>query len=92
MVNKGLYSNMAEMTPATILLKIANDVAENVDINVSGQFLLGAIAPDAVFARVNYSLEDMNDSHYRQESIKDSWFKAASEYKSTDNLFLKGLS
>jgi len=90
MINKGLNSNSVEMAPATIHLKIANDVAEHLGINVSGQLLLGAIAPDAVFARVNYTTEDIKDAHYRQESLKKSWSLAAKEFMSSDNLFLKG--
>lgn len=90
MTSNGIYSNMAEMTPATILLKIAYDTAVQMGINISGQFLLGAIAPDGVFARIDCSLEDINNSHYRQESIKQSWLRAADEFKTTNNLFLKG--
>jgi len=90
MVNNVVYSNIAEMAPATIHLKVADEIAKELGINVSGQYLLGAIAPDAVYARVDYTKEDVLDSHYRQESIKKSWFHAAEEFKQVDNPFLKG--
>ncbi|MEX1377566.1 MAG: zinc dependent phospholipase C family protein [Eubacteriales bacterium] len=89
-MNKVAYTNAAEMAPATIHLKIANDVAESMGIKISGQFLLGAIAPDAVFMRVDYNGEDIEDSHYRNFGIKKSWYEAIDEFKLSDNLFLKG--
>jgi len=85
MVNSGIYSNVAEMAPATIHLRIASEIAERKGINLSGQFLLGSISPDAVYARV-----DIKNSHYRNEGIKKSWFIAADEFNSVENLFLKG--
>lgn len=90
MVNNVVYSNAADMAPATIHLKVADEVAKELGINVSGQFLLGAIAPDAVFARTEYTREDILDSHYRQHSVKKSWFHAAEEFNAVDNAFLKG--
>ena len=92
MTNKKLYTNSAEMTPATINLKIAYDVAESMNINISGQFLLGAIAPDAVFVRTNLTQKDIDDAHYRQQSIKKSWTEAAHEFKLTESPFMKGYS
>jgi len=90
MVNKVVYSNTADMAPATIHLKIADEIAKELNINVSGQYLLGSIAPDAVYARVGYTKDDILDAHYMQESIKKSWFHASEEFKSIDSPFLKG--
>jgi len=90
MAFKWVYSNTAEMAPATIHLKIASEVANELKINISGQFLLGAIAPDAVFARVGCSMDDIVSSHYREKSVKSSWTLAANEFMQTDNTFLLG--
>ncbi len=92
MASKRLYTNSAEMTPATINLKIANDIAESMNINISGHLLLGAIAPDAVFMRANVTQQDIDDAHYRSKSIKKSWIEAAEEFKATDSPFMKGYS
>jgi len=90
MAFKWVYSNTAEMAPATIHLKIAGEIANRLGINISGQFLLGAVAPDAVFARVGCSIDDIVNSHYRQTSVKNSWTLAVNEFKETENTFLLG--
>ncbi len=90
MANNKLYTNSADMAPATINLKIANDIAQKIGINVSGQFLLGSIAPDAVFVRSNLTQEDFESSHYRCKSIKASWKEAVEEFKQAESPFMKG--
>lgn len=88
--NSKIYLTPANMAPSTIHLKVASSVAKHLGINLSGQFLLGAISPDAVYARVDYTQEDVINTHYRQEGIKSSWINALNQYKSTNNPFVMG--
>lgn len=78
------------MAPPTIHLMVARTIAEKLDMNMSGSFLLGTVAPDAILARIDYTAEQLNNSHFRKEGIKDSWLKAKTEFLSGDDAFAKG--
>lgn len=60
----------------TIHLLVAEEVAHRTGLGLSGRCLLGAIAPDAVHMRKNFTRADKYRSHLRSQDGQESWPEA----------------
>lgn len=64
------------MPSSTMHLWVAQAVAEASSISLTGRFLLGNLAPDAVAMRTGYTVEDRKRVHLRNPDWKAAWKQA----------------